>query len=285
MRFSFGSRASRFGLTGLLTTLAFVLHFDNRAGAQGDAMRWDGLLEGISVQTSYFGWEPVPADGSSRLARHAVSADGRYVLFNSTALNLNFSQPALYLRDRDTGETRLLLGGPVQTAVLSADGNHMAFVVCDPYMHPGTPQPICDVYALDLRNWSWTPISATVGGELGDADSVDPVISSNGRFVAYSTTATNLLPSGAAAAQIVLHDRDADENGIYDEPGTTWTETVSVSASGQPGDGPSATPELSDDGRFGTSFSTIDRPPRRGESTSVPKASSPRRRSTRPRSR
>ena len=247
---SLGSGATRLGLGGILTTVALVLHSGHQAGAQAGAMRWDGLLEGVSVQTTYFGSEPVPGDGPSRVARHAVSADGRYVLFNSEAVNLNFSQPALYLRDRNTGETRLLLGGPVQTAVLSADGNHMAFVVCDPYMHPGTPEPICDVYAIDLRTWLWTAISATADGTLGDADSLEPVLSSDGRFVAFRTNATNLLPPGAAPGQIVFRDRDPDGNGIYDEPGTTLTETVSISVTGEPGDGPSETPELSDDGRY-----------------------------------
>lgn len=249
MRISAGSRATRFSLAAVLIAAALAIQSGNPARAQSGAMRWDGMLEGISVPTTYFGWTPVPGDRSSRTSRHAVNADGRYVIFSSEAYNLNYSQPALYLRDRNTGETRVLLGGPVETALMSADGNHMAFVVCDAYMHPGTPQPICDVYALDLRTWTWAAISSYFG-ELGNADSVDPAISSNGRFIAYRTAATNLLPPGAPPAQIVLHDRDADLNGIYDEPGTTSTETVSVSLMGEPGDGPSATPEVSDDGRF-----------------------------------
>src|SRR5262245_46145938 len=107
------SRATRLSLAALFVTSVLVAYFDRTARAQSDAMRWDGLLEGLSVQTNGFGWEVIPADGANHITRHAVSADGRYVLFNSDATNLSYSwPPALYLRDRNTGETRLLLAGP-----------------------------------------------------------------------------------------------------------------------------------------------------------------------------
>jgi Tol biopolymer transport system component len=133
--------------------------------------------------------------------------------------------------------------------VISGDGNHIAFEICDPWMRPDQ-LPICDVYALDQRNWAWTLISEGADGEHGDADSVDPAISANGRFVVYQTTATNIVGGASAVKQLVLRDRDPDGNGVYDELGTSVNEVVTVGFNGQPADGDSATAEVSDDGRF-----------------------------------
>ena len=101
---------------------------------------WIGAGTGSSktwaVQREYYPTAP-PANGPSQLPRHAVSADGRYVLFTSEASNIGYySGYGVYLRDRRTYETRLLLGGPALDPVLSADGHHIAFQLCDP-----TPGP------------------------------------------------------------------------------------------------------------------------------------------------
>ena len=223
-----------------------------RAQELEPARRWDGLVELISGSywTAPPATEPqVPADGPSQVSRHAVSGDGRYVLFSANAPNLGYSAPALYLRDRSTNDTRVLLGGPVQDAVVSADGNHIAFTVCDPWMRPDLAS-ICDVWSLDTRTWAWAALSTTPDGVHGDADSGEAVLSGSGRFVVFRTVASNLAGGPAGVAQLVVRDRDADGNGIFDEPGTATLETVSVSAGLQPGNGDSATAEVSDDGRF-----------------------------------
>ncbi len=228
---------------------------DNRLLAQQEPappQRWDGLIELIS---GFYQWTPptvdppIPADGPSEMSRHAINGDGRYILFNATAPNLGYSTTALYIRDRRTGETRVQLGGPALQAVISADGDHLAYKVCDPWMRQDQ-LPICDVYALDLRNWAWTLISQGTAGENGDADSGEPVISANGRFVVFQTTAANILGGPSAVKQLVMRDRDSDGNGVYDEAGTSVTEIISVGPGAQPGNGDSATAEVSDDGRF-----------------------------------
>ena len=104
----------------------------------------------------------IPADGPSEMTRHAISGDGRYIVFNTNAPSFGYCDMALYMRDRQTNETRVLLGGPALEAVISADGNHVAYKLCDPWMRPDQ-QPICDVYALDLRTWAWTLISRAQG--------------------------------------------------------------------------------------------------------------------------
>src|SRR5262245_15774629 len=71
--------------------------------AQGPAMRWDGLIELVSGKNEGPPPSmnpPVPADGPSQMSRHAVSGDGRYVVFTANAPSLSgYSGPTLYLRD------------------------------------------------------------------------------------------------------------------------------------------------------------------------------------------
>jgi hypothetical protein len=108
-------RASR----ALLCAALIVTAISNRGTAvveaQEPAMRWDGLIELVSGRSDgpppSFN-PPIPADGPSQMSRHAVSGDGRYVVFTANAQSLaGFSGPALYLRDRRLSDTRLLFGG------------------------------------------------------------------------------------------------------------------------------------------------------------------------------
>jgi hypothetical protein len=252
------ARLRQAGLFLVLLVVALASNSGGPASAQESAMRWDGLIELITGRYNYPppALEPqIPADGNSTMSRHATSADGRYILFNSDATNLGYSTPALYLRDRRSNDLRVLLGGPALNGTLSADGNHAAFEICDPMSRP-QPRPdglpICDVYALDLRTWEWRLISATPDGIVGNADSGAPVLSSNGRFVVFRTRANNLTGGAPGYTQLVLRDRDLDSDGIFDEPGTIVLDTISlVGPTGTvTGTGDSDTPEVSDDGRF-----------------------------------
>jgi hypothetical protein len=234
------------------------------AGAQEPAMRWDGLIELVSGRNENpppsFN-PPIPADGPSQMSRHAVSGDGRYVVFTADAPALaGFYGPALYLRDRRLSDTRLLFaagGGDLRDAVISADGRHVAFTVCEPWMRPDQTS-ICDVWATDTLTGSWSTLSVEpVLGEFGNADSDEPVLSADGRFVVFRTAATNVVPGvPAGIPQLVIRDRDPDRNGIYDEPGPMAPNSFQIvsapkGAQGNvPGNGPSATAEVSDDGRY-----------------------------------
>src|SRR3954470_13010640 len=143
MRASARAACSRTAVVSLLTLAAVAAH-TAAPRAQAAGQRWDGLLEDITVSSGFFAPMPPPANGPSQLPRHAVSADGRYVLFTSQATNLaGFSSGyAVYLRYGHTFEARLLLAGAALDPVLSADGNHVAFQVCDPYGHMEGPREI-----------------------------------------------------------------------------------------------------------------------------------------------
>ena len=83
-------------------------------------------------------------------------------------------------------------------------------------------------------------------------------MSSDGRFIAYDTTAVDIVSSPADTndeRDVYLIDRDVDEDGLFDEPGEILTELISVATDGSLGDdgsGERFTPgaDVSDDGRF-----------------------------------
>src|SRR5439155_156082 len=93
--------------------------------------------------------------------------------------------------------------------------------------------------------------SVDSAGGQADGASRAPAMSADGRFVAFESSATNLLPGDTNGADdVFIHDRDADGNGIFDEPGGVTTTRVSVSTAGVQGDDFSAAAALSADGQI-----------------------------------
>jgi Tol biopolymer transport system component len=99
-------------------------------------------------------------------------------------------------------------------------------------------------------------VSVSTDGQEANSDSRAPNISADGRIVSFASGASNLVPNDANDQQdIFIHDRDSDGNGVFDEPGGTKTELVSVSLNGGAGNNFSWGPRLSGNGRFVTFFS------------------------------
>ncbi len=76
-------------------------------------------------------------------------------------------------------------------------------------------------------------------------------ISADGRFVAFESTASDLVDGDTnGVSDVFVHDRDADMDGIFDEPGATETVRVSRDQNGLEGADPSISPSISADGRY-----------------------------------
>ena len=79
-----------------------------------------------------------------------------------------------------------------------------------------------------------------VPGGQANGDSFDPSISGDGRFVAFESRASNLVPDDTnGQLDVFVLDRDTDGNGVLDEPGTTSVTRVSVGPDGAQANGPS----------------------------------------------
>ncbi len=114
--------------------------------------------------------------------------------------------------------------------------------------------------------WAGAPLQAVPTPVEANGPSSNPVISADGRWVAFESTATNLVvnqglvdPQGSDS-DIFLHDRDADVDGILDEPGSTTTTLISLGEAAVGGVG--TAPTISGDGQriaFASSISFIPR--------------------------
>ena len=93
-------------------------------------------------------------------------------------------------------------------------------------------------------------VSVDSAGNEGNNASAAPSNSSDGRYVAFESLSTNLVAGDTnGKVDIFVHDRDADGNGTYDEPGAISTVRVSVDLAGVQGNGDSNSPSISADGK------------------------------------
>jgi len=138
------------------------------------------------------------------------------------------------------------------TPSMSADGRYVAFSSCAANLvtsdaNGGTR----DIFVRDLQTGVAVLVSVASDGTQGDGGSYDPSISADGRYVAFQSTATNLIAGGANDDyEIYVHDRDADGDDVFDEPGAIETVRVSVDADGNRGNSHSFEPSISGDGRY-----------------------------------
>lgn len=142
--------------------------------------------------------------------RLAVTNDARWIAWadvEETEGNFRF---VIRLHDRQTGATETICGADercsAHTPVLSADGRWLAYVANE----DGNTNS--QVYLLDRHSGGRSMISVDEMGLPGDAQSgtihmqsegfnSDLQISGDGRFVAFSSQAANLLPEGAEKRQ------------------------------------------------------------------------------------
>ena len=136
-------------------------------------------------------------------------------------------------------------------AAVSADGRYVAFHSRASNLITGDTNGEDDVFVHDHFAGVTVRVSVSSSGVAGNSDSRDPSISSTGRFVTFRSLASNLVPDdGNSTWDIFVHDRDADGDGIFDEPGAIVTERVSVDSAGVEADGSSYSSSVSADGRF-----------------------------------
>jgi hypothetical protein len=171
--------------------------------------------------------------------------------------------------------------------VISADGNHIAFASwqdyrpSDPTNPPFPDPPKSQIYVLDRLQNRIVPISFLWQDNDGDGmrdtfvpsngNCVPVAISADGRivvFLAQSPNALNIVDADGDGTSdpvnnppsdwlVLIHDRDADGNGVYDEAGIGATRTFVGSMDNNGNPLPAASVSVSANGRF-IAFATPD---------------------------
>jgi Tol biopolymer transport system component len=178
--------------------------------------RQNATIERVSVATG--GTE---ADGGSHHA--TISADGRFVVFNSAATNLVADDTNdrwdTFVHDRDSGVTeRVSLaadgaqanGESVDIPAVSTGGRYVAFTSHATNLVAGDTNGQPDVFLRDRQAGTTVRVSLRANGSQANGAAFQPSISADGRFVVFASTALNTVPGIAAgSANIFLADRVA----------------------------------------------------------------------------
>jgi Tol biopolymer transport system component len=184
----------------------------------------------------------------------AISAHGRFVAFVSDAAEL-VSGPSgegwtqVFVRDRKQGTTELVSVTPngrpndqpsgTLSLAISADGRFVAFDSYATNLVKGDTNNRRDVFVRDRIVGRTERVSVGADGTQANRQSGFPSLSANGRFVAFSSPATDLVPGDTnRKVDIFVHDRLI---------GTT--QRASISSSGVQGNGGSFVSAISGDGR------------------------------------
>ena len=244
-----------------LPVLALMLSFTSPAPAglaqSAPLTPWRGLTDHVSATVM----GGVPASGVE-VAAHAISGDGRFVVMHSNAYDLvpddfNWVQD-IFLRDRQTGTTsRVSLADNgaesndwSESAAISTNGRHVAFASSASNLVAGDTNGVYDIFVRDLDLARTVRVSVATDGTQADDSSYWPVLSATGRFVGFVSQATTLAPGTPQSPKVYVHDRDADGNGTFDEPGGTVMTLESVSSTGAVADSYTQNVRISSNGRF-----------------------------------
>lgn len=182
----------------------------------------------------------------------AISADGRYVAFQSDASNLvvnDFNgQSDIFVHDRTTGQTNRVSvsstgdeanGFSFQPAI-SADGRFVAFQSNASNLVTGDFNGYSDIFVHDRESGQTTRVSVDGTGSEADSYSYQPSISANGQLVAFHSDASNLVGNDFNGySDVFVHDVQSGQ-----------TSCVSVDAAGNVANGYSEWPSISADGRY-----------------------------------
>jgi Tol biopolymer transport system component len=188
----------------------------------------------------------------------AISAHGRYVVFSSDGTNLvaddTNNQTDAFVRDRQTGETTRVsvsssgeqaaespdpFGGS-KAAGISSNGRFVLFRSDASNLVPNDTNGAEDIFVHDRQTGATKRVSVSSRGRQANGSSVFPVISADGRYVVFTSGASNLV--------------SGDTNGTSDifvrDTWTHRTQRVSISSVGRQANGFSEESGISTHGRY-----------------------------------
>lgn len=182
----------------------------------------------------------------------SISADGRYMAFDSDATNLvpedtNLAED-VFVHDRQMRRTERISvnsngvegNGDSYTPSISADGQYIAFASIATNLVASDTNDHEDVFVRERQTRQTSRVSVDSRGRQGDDTSARPSISADGRYVAFESWATNLVPGDSnGKVDVFVRDRYL-----------RLTERVSVASNGAEADDGSQMPSISADGRY-----------------------------------
>ncbi len=208
-----------------------------------------GALPGMAAVTERVSVSSTGEEGNSGSEYPAVSADGRFVAFQSFASNLvagdTNGTTDVFVRDRLTNSVELVSvssGGAQgdnesRCSDISPDGRYVAFYSPATNLVSDDTNGVWDAFVHDRSTGVTERVSVSSSGEQSNDDSYLPKISADGRHVAFESWSTNLAANDANGTNDIFV-RDMTD-------GLTWR--ISNNAVGEAANSWSNRPNISDD--------------------------------------
>lgn len=182
----------------------------------------------------------------------SVSSNGRFIAFTSDADNLVDNDTNgcgdVFVRDTVLNITHMVSISSMGTNAndysnnpsISGDGRYVTFTSYATNLVANDNNCVSDIFIHDLFLRTTTRVSVSIEGEEANSDSYSSVINKNGSFIAFSSSASNLVEN--------------DTNGYYDiflyDKIKNTIKRISISNNGIEVNGDSLEPTISDDGRY-----------------------------------
>ncbi|HSH02532.1 MAG TPA: hypothetical protein VLL52_08440 [Anaerolineae bacterium] len=194
------------------------------------------------------------AFGDNHSFTPTVSADGRYIVYSSKAANLvpndDNNVADIFLYDKNNGQIDRIsvtsageqANGTSEAPTISADGQHIAFVSYATNLVPDDTNAVQDIFWHNRQTGTTTRISTAADGSNANGMSIQPRLAANGRYLTFSSSATNLAPND---------DNNNPDIFVYDQE-TNSIELISVAPDGNIALSGSDSPDISADGRYVT---------------------------------
>lgn len=198
----------------------------------------------------------------------SISQNGQYIVFQSNASNLvpgdTNGTSDVFRYNVSTGaieRVSLAWDGSqlAQSSVLSVDaavgpsvsggGRYVVFQTISNSMVGGDSNNAVDVFVRDMNTGVLKRMSVCADGSEIAGISQSGTISTTGRFVIFSSAIAGIVPNdNNRRTDVFMHDRDPDENGVFDEQGSFLVRRVSVTTDGNEGSNSSFGGRMCDDG-------------------------------------
>lgn len=145
----------------------------------------------------------------------AISDDGRYVTYATTsaALNGGVDGNRIVVTDRESLATTVVsplvdgAAGGVGEPVISGDGKFVAY-------SQNSARATTDIYLWERATARTTPVSVNVAGRPGTGVSLRPHVSRTGRYVAFWSSARDLVPEATTAPMSVYRYDRRDNRSV-----------------------------------------------------------------------
>jgi Tol biopolymer transport system component len=190
-----------------------------------------------------------PADfDTPSFTEPSISADGRYIAFDSFAENLvPGTEGGVFVRDTLGGTTSaasIRANGTVddfaESPAISADGRFVAFLSDDPLLVPGGNDNFVQVFLRDRTTGVTTRVSTKMNGFQATDENDNPSISNDGRYIAFESDSPGLVPGDTNDwTDVFVRDRV-----------TNTTKRVDLMSNGAQSDFGGENPSISGNGRY-----------------------------------